>query len=361
MSRFHSLKVIDIRKETSDAVSIALEIPEELKKDFSFVQGQYLTFRKELNGQEVRRNYSICSSPMDLEIRVAVKKIEGGLFSSFANKELKVGDYLDTMPPMGNFIAKVNPQQQKNYITIAAGSGITPIMSIVKTILLVEPESTVTLLYGNKGMTSIIFREELEALKNTYIDRFSLYHIFTREKTEFPLFNGRINGDKCVAFSQSLVDFQNADHIYICGPGEMVTSITESLSQLQVDKGKIHFELFTAPGELSGQVAQKAVIQKEFDGENSDVTVILDGIHTTFELAVDGDNILDAALKNGADVPYACKGAVCATCKARVKEGKVGMDLNYSLSEEEVNDGYILTCQAHPITERVVVNFDDAQ
>ncbi len=361
MSRFHSLKVIDIRKETSEAVSIAFEIPEDIKKEFAFVQGQYLTFRQIVEGQEVRRNYSICSSPMEHEVRIAVKKIEGGLFSTFANEKLKVGDYIDTMPPMGSFIAKVNPQQKKNYILIAAGSGITPILAIIKTILLVEQESTVTLLYGNKGMNSIIFREELEALKNTYINRFSLYHIFTRETTEFPLFNGRINGDKCLDFSKVLVDFQDADHIYICGPGEMVTSITTSLESIHIEKSKIHFELFSSPGELSGIAPPKAVIKKEFDGERSDVTVVLDGIHTSFPLATEGDNILDAALKNGADVPYACKGAVCATCKARVKEGKVAMDLNYSLSEEEVKDGYVLTCQAHPVTEKVIVSFDDAQ
>lgn len=361
MAQFHTLKVTDVRKETADTVSIALEIPEDLKKDFTYVQGQYLTFKKVINGEEIRRNYSICSSPMEHEWRVAVKKIDNGLFSTFANKELKVGDFLETMPPMGNFIAKTNPSQKKNYIGIAAGSGITPIMAILKTVLLVEPESTFTLLYGNKGMTSIIFKEELEALKNIYMNRFSLYHIFTREKTEFNLFNGRIDGDKCLGFSETLVDFKNADDIYICGPGEMVNSITESLAQIDIEKSKIHFELFSAPGALSGLAQPKAIIQKEFDGENSDVTVVLDGIHTSFALATEGDNILDAALKNGADVPYACKGAVCATCKARVQEGKVAMDLNYSLSEEEVNSGYILTCQAHPVTERVVVNFDAAQ
>ncbi len=359
MSKFYTATVTEVRRETRDTVSIALSLPEEDAKYFVFKQGQYLTFKLFVNGEEIRRTYSICSAPFEDEIRVAVKKIEGGKFSTYANEILKPGDTLEVMPPMGNFYTELNPAQAKNYLAFAAGSGITPIMSILKTTLATEPKSTFTLIYGNKGSATIIFKEELEALKNKYMDRFVLYHVFSREALDIPLMNGRIDGEKCRLFCKTLIDLESVDEIFLCGPGEMIQSVKAELEQLGFDKKHIHQELFTAPGSAAG-VQQKKEIKKEFTGDVSHVTVILDGKQTHFDLATEGSNILDAALQHGADVPFACKGAVCATCKAKVTEGKVEMELNYSLTDEELAAGYVLTCQSHPVTEHVIVSFDEA-
>lgn len=357
MSKFISATVKDVRRETPDAVSFSIEVPEDVRKEFTFIQGQYLTFRTIIDGEDVRRSYSICSSPLDMELRVAVKEVEGGKFSSFVNRTLKKGDTIDVMPPIGHFYTKVNPAQKKNYVAFAAGSGITPVISIIKTVLSVEKESTFTLFYGNKGAHSIIFREELEGLKNKYIDRFSLYHILSREPSDIPVLCGRMNGEKCLDFFKYFVDRDITDEYFICGPGDMIMDIKETLEKTGIAKEKIHFELFTTPGENSFHAVRKEIV-KQFDGKESRVTVILDGQHTAFMLDTAGDNILDAALKEGADVPYACKGAVCCTCKAKVAEGKVEMELNYSLTDEEVAAGYVLTCQSHPVSEKVVIDFD---
>ena len=362
MSKFHTVKIAEVRRETPDTVSIALDIPEEQRKDFSYVQGQYLTFRVFIDGEDVRRTYSICSSPLDKELRVAVKKMDGGRFSTWANEKLKAGEPVEVMPPMGNFFSKVNPAQKKHYIAFAAGSGITPVMSILKTVLAVEKESEFTLIYGNRGSSSIIFREELEALKNKYMSRFTLYHVFSREATEFPVFNGRIDNEKCGQLFRSLVDVQSGDEFFICGPGDMIVAVSGELEKAGIDKSKIHYELFTSPSDAGNQLnhAPKKEIKKQYAGDKSTVKVILDGIHTTFELAAEGESILDAAHRHGADAPYACKGAVCCTCRAKVREGKVEMALNYSLTDEEIANGFVLTCQAHPVTETVVVDFDEA-
>lgn len=359
MSRFYRATVTDIQRETRDTVSIAIAVPEEAKKEFSFIQGQYLTFKININGEEVRRTYSICSAPFEDELRVAVKKIEGGKFSTYANEVLKVGDTLEVMPPMGNFYTELNPEQSKNYLAFAAGSGITPIISIIKTTLATEPKSTFTLVYGNKGSATIIFKEELEALKNKYLNRFVLYHIFSREALDVPLMNGRIDEEKCSQLCKTLIDLESIDEVFLCGPGEMTMAVSSTLEKMGFNKKHIHQELFTAPGTHAGE-QQKKEIKKEFVGDVSHVTVVLDGKQTQFDLATEGNNILDAALQHGADVPFACKGAVCATCKAKVLEGKVEMELNYSLTDEELASGYVLTCQSHPVTEHVVVSFDEA-
>lgn len=362
MSKFHIASISDVRKETDDTVSVAILIPENERGEFNFIQGQYLTFRTIIDGEDIRRTYSICSSPLEKELRVAVKKIEGGKFSTWANDVLKTGDSIEVMPPMGHFHTKVNPKQKKNYLAFAAGSGITPVMSIMKTILAVEPESTFTLVYGNKGASSIIFREELEGLKNRYLSRFTLYHILSREATDTDIFNGRIDAEKCTSLFKSLIDPGSMDEIFICGPGDMIVAVSAELEKNGIDKSNIHYELFTSPSEAGNQLnhAPKKEIKKEFAGDVSSVRIILDGVHTTFPLATEGESVLDAAHRAGADAPYACKGAVCCTCRAKVLEGKVEMTLNYSLTEEEVAQGYILTCQSHPVTESVVIDFDQA-
>jgi ring-1,2-phenylacetyl-CoA epoxidase subunit PaaE len=361
MSKFHQLRICDVRRETPDTVSIAFEVPAEHKNQFEFKAGQYLTLRATVQGEDLRRSYSICSSPLENELRVAIKKVEGGKFSSWANKQLKTGDIIEVMPPMGHFCPDINSTQAKDYLLVAAGSGITPVISILKTILALAPQSNVTLVYGNKGNASIIFKEEIESLKNKYMGRLNLLHIFSKEQLDTPLLNGRIDGNKCNELCKVLIDLTGVDEVYICGPNEMTESVKNWLIAEKFKAENIHFELFGTPAPVVDTVeVKKAGIVKKFEGEFSQVTVILDGKETHFELATNGETVLDAATRNGADAPYACKGAVCCTCRAQLVEGEVQMELNYSLTETEVANGFILTCQAHPITEKVVINFDVA-
>ena len=356
--RFHSLKIKELIKETSDCTSIAFELTDELQDTFQYKQGQYLTLRTDINGEDVRRSYSLCSSPLDKEIRVAVKKIEEGKFSTFANDVLKEGDTLDVMPPMGNFYTDLSPNQAKSYVAFAAGSGITPMMSIIKTTLQTEPNSEFTLLYGNKNVHSIIFKEEIEGLKNQYLNRFQVYHFLTREMQDIPLFNGRFDDEKIEEILSGLVDTKTVDEYFLCGPEEMIMSAKKALETRKVDRKKIHFELFTSPDAKKGKVKKK--VSKKRDGKVSLITIKDSGSSYQFELSQGTNNILDAALLNGADLPFACKGGVCCTCKAKLIEGKVEMDVNYALEPEEVEQGYILTCQSHPLTETVVIDFDEA-
>jgi ring-1,2-phenylacetyl-CoA epoxidase subunit PaaE len=352
---FHPLLIKEIKRETPDCVSVQFDVPDKLKKDFSYKQGQSLTMRTMINGEEVRRTYSICSSPLDNEWRVAIKKVEGGLFSGFANGQLKRGDTLEVMEPVGKFYTDLDPAQVKNYLAFAAGSGITPVLSLIKTTLATEPRSSFTLVYGNKTRGSIIFFEQLEGLKNKYMGRFNLVHILSREKTDAPINFGRISVEKLNDLAK-LVDYAGTDEFFICGPEEMIFCIKDFLETKGIDKKKIHFELFTSPGQ------KKTIRNKEYEtasGPTSNITVKLDGRSFAFDLSLSSDTtILDAALKEGADLPYACKGGMCCTCKARLAEGEVMMDVHWGLEEEEVEKGYILTCQSHPKTEKVVVDFD---
>lgn len=360
MSKFHQLRIREITRETADCVSILLEVPAELQSTFQFRAGQYLTVRAQIDGQEVRRSYSICSSPAENALRVAVKAVDGGLFSNYANTQLKAGDHLDVMPPMGSFVLKSASPAPHHYVAFASGSGITPIMAMIKDLLESEAQSTFTVFYGNKNVKSVIFKEELEGLKNKYLNRFALYYVLSREQQEIELFNGRLDGAKCATFAQYFFNLQQIDGYYLCGPEEMIVEVREALGQLGVDEHKIHFELFTTPGEALKRTQQttttsESKVNREFE---SMITVVLDGVNIQFPLKTGGDNILDAALKQGADLPFACKGGVCCTCKAKVQSGEVMMDVNYGLEPDEVENGFILTCQAHPLTESVVVDFD---
>lgn len=357
MIHFHLLRVKKVKRETEDCVSIEFDVPKELKEVFQFRQGQNLTIKKFLNGEELRRNYSICTSPFDNKLKVAVKKAEDGLFSTWANGQLKTGDVLEVLPPTGKFYTALNPSQKKNYVAFAAGSGITPILSIIKTTLITEPKSSFTLVYGNRTKNSIIFKEELEALKDKFIDRFRIYHILSRELTEADINNGRIDVDKLELFFSKLINTKNCDDFFICGPEEMIFCIKGYLEGRGVVSDKIHFELFTVPGEGKSKVKSQK-LKEDDEGPKAKVSVKLDGILFDFDLAYESESILDAALKQGADLPYACKGGVCTTCKAKLIEGKVSMDVNWGLEPEEVEKGFILTCQSHPQTEKVVVDFD---
>jgi ring-1,2-phenylacetyl-CoA epoxidase subunit PaaE len=353
---FEQLTVREVRRETHDCVSITFEVPEQLKEAFRFLQGQYITLKTKIGGEEVRRSYSICSSPLDHELRVAVKKVPNGVFSTYANELLKAGDSLEIMPPMGKFFTPLLSSQKKNYVGFAAGSGITPLLSIIKTTLQTEKESTFTLVYGNRNRHSIIFRETLEALKNKYMNRFRLIHILSRETTDTPLNSGRIDADKCLTLCDKTIDLQRTDEFFLCGPEEMIFSVKNVLEEKGVAAQKIHFELFTTAGQQNKKIQQ---LETETDkGPKSKITVKLDGISFDFELSQKGEAILDAALKQGADLPYACKGGVCCTCRAKLVEGQVDMEVNYGLEPDEIEQGFILTCQSHPKSEHVVVDFD---
>ena len=354
--QFYTLKVKDIRKETVDCVSISFEIPKELEEIYSFTPGQYITIKKELNNESLRRNYSICSSPLDHELRIAVKKIPNGVFSNYANNQLQIGDELEIMPPAGKFFSSLSAIDENNYLAFAAGSGITPILSIIKTTLQTESKSSFTLVYGNKNRYSILFKEALEALKNKYLDRFRIIYILSREKTDSDIHYGRIDEEKCKTILASTIDPKNIQAFFLCGPEEMIFSIQSYLEKIGIDKHKIHFELFNIEGNQQKKIAP--ITQTIDSSILSNVTVIQDGRSLNFMLSYHGNNLLNAALETGADLPFACKKGVCCTCKAKLIEGEGEMDRVYGLEPEEIDQGYILTCQAHPRSEKLVVDYD---
>lgn len=356
MAQFHSLKVADVYKETKDTTVVTFDIPEHLKSDFKFTQGQHLTLRKEINGQDVRRSYSLCSSPLDGQWRVAIKQIPGGVFSTYANSALKSGDELLVMPPSGKFSVEVSPNVAKNYIAFAAGSGITPMLSIIKTHLLAEPEATFKLFYLNRTVKSIIFKEEIEQLKNVFFNRFEIFYFLTKEQRDIPLFNGRFSEDKIKTLSTHFFDIDEVDHCFICGPKDMIFMISDTLQQLGLNKEKIHFELFFAGD--APVVKETSRVSNSEKVEGTPVTIIDGGKEFHFNMDSEYDNILDAALAAGADLPYACKGGVCSTCKCKVVEGEVKMKVNYALEDDEVANNYVLSCQAAPVSNKVVVDFD---
>ena len=355
MPKFYPLKVKRVTKETEDAVCVGFSVPEELQEAFDYIPGQYLTFKHPHQGKQLRRSYSICSALYENKLEVAIKKVPGGIFSTYANEELKEGDQLEVMTPMGSFCPKELLVNGKNYVAFAAGSGITPVISIIKSVLKNHPESQFVLFFGNKYSSSIIFKEELEALKNTYMERFSLHHILSREAIGSELFTGRISGEKCRQFSSVFFNPENIGEYFLCGPYEMVNSVTEYLKEIKVEPKKIHFELFTSPLLVQQQKNKAADVIPDLESE---ISITLDGNTVDFGLNSKAENILDAALKNGADLPFACKGGVCCTCKAKVIEGEVAMEVNYGLEPDEIEAGYVLSCQAHPVTKKVVLDFD---
>jgi ring-1,2-phenylacetyl-CoA epoxidase subunit PaaE len=357
MSRFHKVKIKRIQRETPDCVTLALDVPTEMRETFKFTQGQYLTFRREHNGEELRRSYSICSSPLDGEWQVAIKKVPDGRFSSLAVENLRVGEELEVMPPAGHFYTELHPANAKRYVAFAAGSGITPVFSIVKTILLTEPNSQVTLIYGNRGRNSIIFKEAIEALKNKFLQRLSVYHILSREQGDTDLLFGRIDEAKTKQFLDKILPPSQIDECFICGPEEMINGVRAALTTAGVAPEKIHFEMFASAGSKQ-QAGPAKVHPVGEDDKKSQITVKLDGSTHSLQMSYYGNTILDAMLETGADAPYSCKNGMCSTCRARIVDGKAEMDVNYSLSDTEVAKGYVLTCQARPMSEKVTVDFD---
>ncbi|MEO5643864.1 MAG: 2Fe-2S iron-sulfur cluster-binding protein [Bacteroidia bacterium] len=357
MARFHTLKVAEVTRETADCVSVVFDIPANIRGEFNYIQGQYLTLKLKINGEEIRRSYSLCTSPVaDRELRVAVKKVKDGRASTFINDSLKAGDEMEVMTPMGNFYSPLSPANKKNYILFAGGSGITPMLSIIKTVLQSEPESSITLFYGNRDETAIIFKKQLDALANANTERLKVHHILEHCGEDVDeLCRGILMPEKVRSLIKKHVDLNADNMFFICGPGPMMENVKVVLNDLKVDPKKVYIEYFAAV-ETAVKAAEEnspsAIVQ-------SKVTVILDDEEVVFDLASNGKSVLDVAMDAGMDVPFACKGGVCCTCRAKLMEGQVKMDQNFALSEEELERGYILTCQSHPVTEKVVISFDE--
>jgi len=357
MSTMHNIKVKEVVKETEDCVSISFDVPIEIQEAFEYLPGQYLTLEAEIKGEKVRRSYSLCSAPYENEWRVAVKKVSQGKFSTYANEILKSGDVLKVMNPMGNFKLECKPDHTNHYVSFAAGSGITPMLSMIKEVMQTEPNSQFTLFYGNRNTESVIFREELEGIKNRYLNRLSVHYVLSKERLMSEIFYGRIDEEKCRAFAKAFFNPNEVHSYYLCGPSQMIFTVRDTLKDLGVAESNINFELFSTDDMPTGEnpVAEIAEVDR---GKMSAVKVTVDGISFDFDLAYDGEDVLDAALSYGADLPFACKGGVCCTCKAKLTKGEVVMDVNYTLEPDEIEAGYILTCQSHPRTESIEVDFD---
>ncbi|MBA2560490.1 MAG: phenylacetate-CoA oxygenase/reductase subunit PaaK [Propionibacteriales bacterium] len=350
---FHPLTVSNVTQLTDDAVCIDFAVPPELAAEYDFVHGQHLTIRTSLAGDDVRRSYSICAPAKSGRLRIGVKVLPGGHFSGFAAGALAVGDVLEVMTPSGRFYTPLDPANNKHYCAIAAGSGITPIYSIVATTLAQEPKSRVTLIFANRTSRSVMFLEELEDLKDRYRDRFHLIHVLSREAQDVELLSGRLDAARLTKINETLVPVETVDDWFLCGPFEMVVDLRAALLEQGVEPHHVHTELFhveTSPPERRTSVAD--------ENEGSDVTITLDGRRSTFKLKGNDVSVLEAALRVRADAPFACRGGVCGTCRAKVVEGEVVMDTNYALEPDELADGYVLTCQSHPTTERLALDFD---
>jgi ring-1,2-phenylacetyl-CoA epoxidase subunit PaaE len=353
MSKFHSLKVIDVVRETADAVSVAFEVPANLKQDYKYKQGQYLTLKFNIKGEDLRRSYSICSSPLDEnELRVAIKKVRDGRVSSFINDSVKVGDVVEVMTPMGNFFTEMKPGNKKNYILFGGGSGITPMFSILKTVLKSEPQSRIILFYGNNEEPSIIFKKQIEQLAIANSDRLNVVHILNTAPIGHPEnLKGLMTKEKNIELINGFVDKAADNEYFICGPGPMMENVVAALKELKINESQIHIEYFTAP------VNVEDVKPSENTASGASAIIIIDGDEHIVVLE-DNETVLEAALRIGLDAPYACQGGSCCTCRALLQEGKVEMAVNYALSASEVKQGFILTCQSRPTTANVVVNYD---
>lgn len=356
MARFHSLDVVGVRKETRDAVVVTLKPRDEDAALFDFTQGQYLTFRRKFDDDELRRSYSICAGKGDGFLQVGIKRVDGGAFSTWANEELRAGTTIEAMPPMGRFFTPITPEVAKNYLGFAGGSGITPLLSIIKTVLAAEPRSTFTLVYANRQISSIMFREELEDLKNRHLGRFSIIHVLEAEAQDIDLFTGRVDADKCAQLFKAWIDLPTIDTAFICGPEPMMLAIAGALREHGLKDEQIKFELF-ASGQ-PGRTKKRAVSHEVSTSNSTEATVTLDGGTRTFRMPKAGQSLLDAALEANIDAPYACKAGVCSTCRAKVLEGETEMAINHALEDYEVKQGYVLTCQCFPLSDKVVVSYD---
>lgn len=360
--RFHRLKIREVSPETADAVSVAFEVPQELREDYRFVQGQFLTLRGMFDGEELRRAYSVCVGTGDYtrdgELRVAIKRVEGGRFSNWANDRLAAGDAMDVMTPDGRFFVPLDPARGRHYVGIAGGSGITPMLSLVETTLATEPESRFTLVYGNRDSASIMFLERIEALKNRYMTRFARIHVLSEEIHEVPLFHGLLDEARCGALLDALAPAGDIDHVFVCGPEPMMAAAEAALAARGIGPDRISIERFGTPAPARSAASARPGPLVE-DGPAADVSIRIDGKERRLRVPFEGPPILDAGLAAGASLPYSCKGGVCCTCRARVLEGEVRMDRNYTLEDWEIERGFVLTCQAHPVTPVVRLSYDE--
>jgi ring-1,2-phenylacetyl-CoA epoxidase subunit PaaE len=351
--RFHSLRIAEVRRETPDSVSLRFDLPAELRSEYAFVPGQHLALRTRLDGEEVRRSYSICAGLDDGELRVAIKKVGSSGFSSWANERLKAGDAIDVMTPDGRFTVPVDAAHAKHYVAFAAGSGITPILSLAKTLLKREPRSRFTLVYGNRRAATSMFQEELEDLKDRYLSRFALFNVFSREEQEVELFNGRIDTAKVRAFLDTLIPVGSIDEAFVCGPASMIDEVEAALHAAGVPTGHVHVERFGTPGEATthAEPAEDASLAK--------VTFIVDGLKREVQFQREQGSLLEAGAAAGLDLPFSCKGGMCCTCRARLLEGEVKMRKNFALEQADLDAGFVLTCQSYPLSDRVLLSFDD--
>lgn len=355
---FHSLRVRSIVPDTDDAVIVSFDVPQQLHEVFGFTQGQYLTLRKEIDGRDLRRSYSICAGVDDGELRVGVRRVKGGTFSNWIHEQLRPGDSISVMAPQGRFFVPMDPAASRHHVGIAAGSGITPILSILKTVLAREPHSRFTLIYGNRKLQSAMFKETLEDLKNTYMTRLVLHHVFSGEVTDSPLNMGRINRSKVGEFLR-LIRAEGIAHAYICGPFQVNDEAEAALLEAGVPEDRIHVERFgvaSAAGEPVGAVVHEA---QPGDADVARIVIVRDGLQREIEFRRDQPSILDCASAAGLEVPFSCTSGVCGTCRAKVIEGEVRMERNFALEKSEIAAGFVLTCQAHPLTDRVVLSFDE--
>jgi ring-1,2-phenylacetyl-CoA epoxidase subunit PaaE len=357
---FHPLRVRTVEPETREAVIVSFDVPDALRTVFGFTQGQYLTLRTDVDGQDLRRSYSICAGVDDGELRVGVRKVKGGVFSNWINEHLRPGDTVNVMAPQGRFFVPLDRAAQRHHVGIAGGSGITPILSIMKTVLAREPLSRFTLIYGNRQLQSTMFKEEIEDLKNRYMTRLVLHHVFSDEHTDAPLNQGRMSRDKIGDFLTSVVPASHIDQVYVCGPFQMNDEAEAALLTAGVPEERIHIERFGVALAAAGNSADAIMHEaKPGDAAQATITIIRDGLRREIKFYKGQPSILDAASAAGLEVPYSCTSGVCGTCRAKVIEGEVRMERNFALDKKEVASGFVLTCQAHPLTERVVLSFDE--
>jgi ring-1,2-phenylacetyl-CoA epoxidase subunit PaaE len=356
---FHPLRVRSIEPDTSEAVVVCFDVPQELRETFGFIQGQYLTLRKRIDGQDLRRSYSICAGLDDGELRVGVRRVRGGTFSNWINTGLKAGDTIHVMAPQGRFFVPLAPAAHRYYVGIAGGSGITPILSIMKTVLSREPHSQFTLIYGNRQLRSTMFKEEVDDLKNRYLSRLAVHHVFSDEHADSPLNAGVLNQAKIMQFLQQVVAASAIDHAFICGPFQMNDEAQAALRAVGVSEERIHIERFGIVPQADSAVGAIVHQPGPDDAELARVTIVRDGIRREFEFQKDQPSILDSAAAAGIEVPFSCTSGVCGTCRAKLIEGRVRMERCYALNKAEVAEGFVLTCQSHPLTERVVLSFDE--
>ena len=357
MSQFHSLLIANVSRNTRDAVVVTFAVPDALTQAFAFRPGQYLTLKHEVDGQELRRSYSICSAPGDGVMRVAIKRLDDGAFSTWANNTLAVGQAIEVMPPAGNFTIDFSPSHAKHYVAFAVGSGITPIFSLVKSALSMEPNSRFTLFFGNRASSAVLFREEIEDLKNMYMERFSVVFVMSREHQDIELFNGRLDGAKVHQLLSVWLDPSDIDYAFVCGPQTMIEEVVQGLQDKGLQRDQIKFEMFGAPkGPRALKTGQQTVMAP--GKSQCALTIIQDGYSRSLMVDKNQDSLLDTALAQGLELPYSCKGGVCSTCRCKVVEGEVDMDINFALEDYEVARGFVLACQSYPVTDRVTLDFD---